>query len=74
MSILQKFRSFWSFVLFTFLSVVSFAQEGGADIDVNINKDGGSEWYQQTWVWIVGGALFVLLLVAILRGGTRRAE
>ena len=58
--------------MFTLFSLVSFAQEGGADIDVNINK--GGEWYQQTWVWIVGGALFVLLLVAILRGGTRKAE
>lgn len=72
MSNVQKLKSFWSFLLFTLISLVSFAQEGGADIDVNINK--GGEWYQQTWVWIVGGALFVLLLVAILRGGTRKAE
>jgi hypothetical protein len=73
MSNIQKLKSIWSLFVLSLVSVVSFAQEtGGADIDVNINK--GGEWYQQTWVWIVGGALFVLLLVAILRGGSRKAE
>jgi hypothetical protein len=73
MSNIQKFKSIWSLFVLSLVSLVSFAQEtGGADIDVNINK--GGEWYQQTWVWIVGGALFVLLLVAILRGGSRKAE
>jgi len=26
-------------------------------------------WYAQPWVWIVGGAVFILLLVALVRGG-----
>jgi hypothetical protein len=73
MSNIQKLKSFWSLFVMSLISLFSFGQEGGgADIDVNINK--GGEWYQQTWVWIVGGALFVLLLVAILRGGSRRTE
>lgn len=45
-------------------SLTSFAQDGGLDIDVNI---GEPEWYQQTWVWVVGAAVFVLILVALLR-------
>jgi len=53
-------------VFLSFCSFLSFAQ-GGVDIDVNIKKE--SEWYQQPWVWIVGGAVFILLLVALLRGG-----
>ena len=69
----KKLKNFWSLFIMSLLSLPVFAQEGGgADIDVNINK--GGEWYQQTWVWIVGGALFVLLLVAILRGGSRKTE
>jgi hypothetical protein len=69
----KKLNRFWSLFIISLLSLPVIAQEGGgADIDVNINK--GGEWYQQTWVWIVGGALFVLLLVAILRGGSRRTE
>ena len=73
MSNIQKLKSFWSLFVMSLVSLFGFGQEtGGADIDVNINK--GGEWYQQTWVWIVGGALFVLLLVAILRGGSRKTE
>jgi Mg2+/citrate symporter len=26
-------------------------------------------WYTQPWVWIVGAAVFILLLVALLSGG-----
>lgn len=34
---------------------------------VSINESG--EWYTQPWVWLVGAAVFILLLVALLRGG-----
>ena len=58
-----------------FISIIAFAQQegggGGTDIDVNIEKKG--DWYTQPWVWIVGGAVFILLLVALLRSG-KRAE
>jgi hypothetical protein len=55
-----------------FTSFVLFAQEKGTDINVDINKGGGSNWYTQPWVWIVGAAIFVLLLVALLRGNSSR--
>ena len=51
-----------------FMSLVSLAQDKGTDINVDINKDSGSNWYAQPWVWIVGGAVFILLLVALLKG------
>lgn len=55
-----------------FVSVVMFAQEGGgADIKVDVNKNGGGDWYTSPWVWVIGAALFILLLVALLRGGRR---
>lgn len=41
------------------------------DVDIDVNKS-DSNWYQQPWVWVVGVAVFVLLLVAILRGGSKR--
>lgn len=44
------------------------AQEGGAKVDVDIHKDNGSVWYTNPIVWIVGAAIFILLLVALLRG------
>ncbi len=30
-------------------------------------------WYAAPWVWIVGAAIFILLLVAILQSGRRSA-
>ena len=57
-------------LLFSFFSILSFAQDKGLDVDINVNKE--NEWYQQTWVWIVGGAIFVLILVALLRGNTKK--
>jgi glucan phosphoethanolaminetransferase (alkaline phosphatase superfamily) len=28
-------------------------------------------WYVHPWVWIVGAALFILILVALIRGGRK---
>ena len=54
------------FTLLFFTAVSSFAQEKKLDIDINVNKH--DNWYQQPWMWVIGGALFILLLVALLRG------
>ena len=60
-------------VLAVLISALTFAQEsGGAKIDVNVTKD--SAWYASPWVWVVGAAIFILLLVALTRGGGRRAD
>jgi len=58
-----------------FSAVLAFAQDGEKklDVDIDVNK-GDSQWYQQPWVWIVGVAVFILLLAAILKGGGRRSE
>ena len=58
----------FSFLIASFLlSIVAFAQDKGLDVDINVKKE--SQWYQQPWVWAVGAAVFILLLVAILRSG-----
>jgi hypothetical protein len=31
-----------------------------------------TEWYTQPWVWIAGAAVFVLLLIALLRGNSSK--
>ena len=58
-------------VVAALLSVLTFAQEKGTDVNVDINKDGGSNWYASPWVWVVGAAVFILLLVALTRGGRK---
>jgi len=49
-------------------NILLFAQEKSTQVDVDINKS-SSNWYASPWVWIVGAAVFILLLVALVRGG-----
>lgn len=48
------------------LTVYSFAQDTKA-VDVNINSKGDGGFFTNPIVWVVGGAIFILLLVALLR-------
>jgi hypothetical protein len=57
-------------VLSLFVTALAMAQEK-VDIDIN-TKD--SAWYASPWVWVVGAAVFILLLVALTRGGGRRSD
>ena len=63
---------FTAVLFFNLIALVSFAQDKGIDVDINVKKE--SQWYQQPWVWIVGGAVFILLLAAILRGNNTSKE
>lgn len=64
-------KSLFALVMLSLLQTTTWAQEK-AELDVNINKGNGGNWYTQPWVWIVGGAVFLLLLVALLRGNSKR--
>ncbi len=65
-------KKVYTTVLAALVSILSFAQEGGAKLDVDVNTN--NAWYASPWVWVVGAAIFILLLVALLRGGGRRAD
>jgi len=74
MNIVQHFKKgilhIGALLLLSFLSLQSFAQDKKVDVSINTNSgSGGTTWYAQPWVWIIGGLVFILLLVAILRGG-----
>lgn len=50
-------------------SIILFAQEKTTQVDVDVNKTtSNSNWYASPWVWIVGAAVFILLLVALTSG------
>ena len=62
------------FMLSLMSGTLLMAQGGETkQIDVDINTDGGSAWYTNPWVWVIGAAVFILLLVALTRSG-RRAD
>ena len=59
------------YLLASFITVQLLAQDKKVEVDINLNKN-DSNWYQQPWVWIVGGAVFILLLVAMLKGSGKK--
>ena len=64
------FRKVTLAIFSLFVSAIAFAQD--KKIDVNINTDKGGGFMGSPWIWVVGIAVFVLLLVALLRGNSRR--
>ena len=66
---LMKMAGMWLFFLFT-LPILA-QDDKKVNVDINVGKD-NSNWYQQPWVWIVGAAVFVIILVALLRGGNKK--
>lgn len=63
-------KVFFSILLIACSSVWLLAQET-KKIDIDVNTK-GNDWYASPWVWIVGVAVFILLLVALTRG--RKAD
>jgi hypothetical protein len=59
-------KKLMAFTAFLFWAVAGFAQDT-KKIDININAEGDNIWYMQPWAWVAGGAVFILLLVALLR-------
>ena len=46
------------------------------DVDVSLKVDGGTtttttEWYAEPWMWVVGGAIFLLIVIALVRGNKK---
>jgi hypothetical protein len=66
-------KAILSILAILYSSVLLLAQET-KKVDVDINTKGNSNWYASPWVWIVGAAVFILLLVALTRGSGRRAD
>ena len=53
-----------------FFQSVIWAQE--KDVDVSLNIDKGTttttEWYSEPWMWVVGGAVFLIIVIALVSG------
>ena len=56
-------------------NILLFAQEKSTQVDVDVNKTTStSTWYASPWVWIVGAAVFILLLVALTSGSRNSSD
>ena len=65
------FSKFMAVIALCFIQAVAWTQDQGIDVDVDLDK--GGEWYANPIVWVIAGAVFILLLVALLRGGSKDA-
>ena len=62
-------------LLLVVVNLMAFAQEKKTEIDVNVNKNADAgNWYASPWLWVLGAAVFIILLVALTSGGSRRSS
>lgn len=66
-----SFKNLLALLMLCLVQTMAFAQDKKVDVDITTDK-GGGDWYAQPWVWIVGGAVFLLLLVALMRGNSNK--
>lgn len=71
------FKSLLTFLMIAFLQTVLWAQDNGGSASgsstttsKSVSVTSQSDWYTSPWVWVAGAAVFILLLVALLRGGS----
>lgn len=58
-------------------ATVLFAQtERKVDVDVDIDSPGGAgaAWYGNWWIWAIGIAVFLIIIVALTNRGGGRSE
>lgn len=66
---------FLLFFLFSFMQLISWAQDSTSTSNTTIvtkETTTTTEWYTEPWVWIVGGAVLLIILVALLRGNSNK--
>ena len=61
------FKKSLAVVTLLFFQSLIWAQDKTVDVNLNVNK-GENDWYAQPWILVVGGAVFIIIIVALLRG------
>ena len=60
-------------IFFAFMQVVLWAQEGNQTVTTKTEST-TTQWYTSPWVWVAGGAVFIIILVALMRGNSSTSE
>lgn len=54
------------------LGIFTFAQDNAPSTDITTTTTTTTEtWYSNPVYWVIGGLLFIILIVALMRGGKR---
>ena len=67
---LIMFKSFITLLIFNFIQLIVMAQDSTSSSSTTTTSvtTQTTEWYSSPWVWVIGAAVFILLLVALMRG------
>jgi hypothetical protein len=60
-------------ILFTCMQVMLWAQDSNQTITTKTETT-TTQWYTSPWVWVAGGAVFIIILVALMRGNSSTSE
>ena len=71
LSKIATFKVLISIVFLSFIQAVTIAQDTTHSSSTVTTHSETTTWYTSPWVWIVGIAVFILLLVALLGGKNR---
>ncbi|TDE29755.1 MULTISPECIES: hypothetical protein [Flavobacterium] len=52
---------------FFFFHSLLRAQNEEVDVNLTVGEE-GTDWFAQPWVWVVGGAVFIIIIIALVRG------
>jgi hypothetical protein len=75
---LSKFRAFVILFVFTLVQTAGWAQDNGSSgsstttTTTHSASNQQSDWYSSPWVWVIGAAVLILLIVALSSG--RRSD
>ena len=72
---LIAFKSFFILLVFNLIQLIVLAQDStssSSTTSTSVTTEQTTEWYSSPWVWVIGAAVFILLLVALLRGNSGR--
>ena len=68
-------KSFITLLVFNFIQLVVLAQDStssSSTTTTSVTTEQTTDWYSSPWVWVIGAAVFILLLIALMRGNSGR--
>jgi len=64
-----RYKALLLLLAVSFYQTILFAQDT-TKTKITTTSTVTNEWYTEPWVWVVGGVVFILLLVALIRGNS----
>ena len=64
------YKTFVTLLLLSLFQAIAWTQDSTVSSSRTTTTTEQTTWYTQPWVWVVGGAVFLLLIVALVRSNS----